>query len=53
MRSNNLYLKREQEPYMLINPYLKSFLYSIVESILLFKCVVWFGACRKEDFKGP
>ena len=24
---------------------------SVVESIFLFNCVVWFGACRKEDFK--
>ena len=30
---------------------LSLFYKSIVESILLFNCVVWFGACRKEDFK--
>ena len=30
---------------------LSLFYKSIVEIILLFNCVVWFGACRKEDFK--
>ena len=30
---------------------LRLFYKSVVESILLFNCVVWFGACRKEDFK--
>ena len=24
---------------------------SIVESVLVFNCVVWFGACRKEDLR--
>ena len=30
---------------------LRLFYKSVVESILFFNCVVWFGACRKEDFK--
>ena len=30
---------------------IRLFYKSVVESILSFICVVWFGACRKEDFK--
>ena len=32
-------------------PILRLFYKSTVESIFLFNCVIWFGACKKEDFK--
>ena len=30
---------------------LRLFYKSVIESVMLFSCVVWYGGCRKEDFK--
>ena len=46
-----MYFLRKLSSLNVDKPILSLFYKSIVESIFLFNCVVWFGACRKDEFR--
>ena len=55
----SLYAKAQQRMYFLrkTNSFhvdrtiLRLFYKSVIESVMLFSCVIWYGGCRREDLK--
>ena len=46
-----MYFLRKLRSLHIDRTILNLFYKSLVESIVLFNCVIWFGVCRKQDFK--
>ena len=46
-----MYFLRKLRKIRIDKTILSLFYKSVIESIFMFNCVIWFGACRKQDFK--
>ena len=45
-----MYFLRKMKSFHVDNTILRLFYKSVIESVVLFSCVVWYGGCRKKDF---
>ena len=45
-----MYFLRKLKAFHVDRTILRLFYESVIESVLLFSCVVWYGGCRKKDF---
>ena len=45
-----MYFLRKLRSFHVDRTILRLFYKSVIESVLLFSCVVWYGGCRKKDF---
>ena len=46
-----MYFLRKMNSFNVDRIILRLFYKSVIESVLLFSCVVWYGGCRQEDLK--
>ena len=46
-----MYFLRKINSFHVDRTILKLFYKSVIESVMLFSCVVWYGGCRQEDLK--
>ena len=46
-----MYFLRKMNSFHVDRTILRLFYKSVIESVMLFSCVIWYGGCRQEDLK--